>query len=172
MLFILVAIVLLGGIAVLLFVAVRQGRMLRALVEDIHHDLISFKSTADMNRILDGTLAEIRAMVHSQGAALERYQMDMGALRDLLADREKSGPPLPAHVPGKPLLDPPKPRRPLPSPPSSPPFLGLWRQPLRQSRGRTEGGCRPAERWPLRFPARTAEDPPREHPGKREMSSH
>ncbi|KAF0119147.1 MAG: hypothetical protein FD149_214 [Rhodospirillaceae bacterium] len=49
MLFILVAIVLLGGIAALLFVAVRQGRMLRVLVEDIHHDLISFKSTADMN---------------------------------------------------------------------------------------------------------------------------
>ncbi|KAF0119148.1 MAG: hypothetical protein FD149_215 [Rhodospirillaceae bacterium] len=66
-------------------------------------------------------------MIHSQGAALERYQMDMGALRDLLADREKSGTPLPPRTFLVNRSSTPPNRRPLSFPPRSPPFLGLWR---------------------------------------------
>lgn len=100
LLFAVAVVVLLGvAVAILARIARRLGT-LSHLAEDIHRDLMSFKSTAELGRSIDLALADIRSLVRASHDEIEQARSEMSGIAGHLSGlRQASTQAPPASLP-------------------------------------------------------------------------
>lgn len=147
-----VAVVVLLGVAVAILARIaRSLGTLSYLAEDIHRDLMSFKSTAELGRSIDLALADIRGLVRASHDEIEQARSEMSGMAGHLSGlRQASTQAPPASLP------PPRPQGQASAPPppqgSARPAPAKASTPARQAEPSAE--AQPARAQPQPAPSK------------------